>query len=375
MPVRDDMKLKYNQNYLKFDYAGLCFTSPEDVAYEYKLEGIDKDWQSSLLRSVQYTSLPSGKYTFKVKAKNNDDVWSEKPAEFSFIITPPFWQTFWFRAVLVLVIVGAAFIWYKNRVKTIETQRNKLELQVTERTKELEAKTQELGDLNATKDRFFSILAHDLKGSLQVQLSGSRLLSDRLESIDKTTIQTIGDELKKNTENLFTLLENLLHWSRIQTGRIEHKPAKVKLNKLVDECLILLMGSAKEKGIDLSSDIGKGLIVRADENMIRSVVQNVVSNAIKFTKSGGKVVIASKKIDEFIEMSVTDTGVGIEEEDLLKLFRIDEHYTTMGTAEEKGSGLGLILCKEFMEKNGGKISIESEIGRGTTVRFTVPVVV
>ena len=369
------LKLRHNQNYLKFDYTGLCFTSPEDVIYNYKLEGLDKDWQTSPLRTVQYTSLRSGKYTFQVTARNNDGVWSEEPAEFNFIITPPFWTTFWFRAVLALVIVGAAFTWYKNRVKTIETQRNKLELQVAERTKELGAKTEELSELNAMKDKFFSIIAHDLKGSLQVQLSGSRLLSDRLESIGKKTIKTIGEELKKNTENLFTLLENLLHWSRIQTGRIEHKPVKVKLNNLVEECLILLTGSAKEKEIALSSDIVKGIIIHADENMIRSVFQNVVSNAIKFTGHGGKVVITSKKIDEFVEISVTDTGVGIAEEDLKKLFRIDEHYTTMGTADEKGSGLGLILCQEFVEKNRGKIWIESRVGQGTTVRFTVPVVV
>ena len=359
--------LKYNQNYLKFDYAGLCYTAPEEVIYRYKLDGLDKDWQTSSLRTVQYTSLADGRYTFRVTARNNDGVWSEKPAEFSFIITPPFWRTWWFRIVLVIVVASAVFGWYEYRINNIRKQRKALEVQVTERTKELR-------ELNATKDTFFSIIAHDLKSSLQVQLSGSRLLADRIKNINKKTIETIGEELKKNTENLFTLLENLLQWSRIQTGRMEHQPAEVSLLGLVDECTSLLMGDARNKGIKLVPKIDEDVVVYADRNMIRSVVQNILSNAVKFTERGGKVEIQCIRMNGNVEVSITDTGVGMEESQLKKLFRIDEHYTTMGTADEKGSGLGLILCKEFVEKNGGMIQIESKIDEGTRVIFTLPAI-
>jgi signal transduction histidine kinase len=363
----DGIKLKHDKNYLRFDFVGLCLTAPETVDYKYKLEGIDKDWKNSNIRTVQYTSLPPGHYTFLVKAQNNDGIWSEQPAELNFIITPPFWKTWWFIVTIIVLLVGTAYGWHEKRVRNIERQRKKLETQVTERTKALQ-------ELNATKDKFFSIIAHDLKNSLQVQLSGSRLLSERIKNIDKKMIVIIGEELKTNTENLFALLENLLHWSRIQTGRIEHHPAKVELQELVDESLRLHKGNAREKGVRLDAEVEKGVFVYADKYMINSVIQNLISNAVKFTKKRGKVEIASKVTNGDVQIAVVDTGVGMKEDDIKKLFRIDEHHTTLGTADEKGSGLGLILCKEFVEKNRGKIWIKSNWGEGTTVYFTLPVV-
>jgi signal transduction histidine kinase len=309
--------------------------------------------------------LPAGKYTFKVKAKNNEGVWSEQPAEFRFVIKPPFWATWWFRILLILTIVGGALAWHKNHVRNIKIQKEKLEVQVAKRTKEL-------GELNAMKDKFFSIIAHDLKGALQVQLSGSRLLSDRIQDIDKKTIKILGQELKKNTNNLFKLLENLLEWARIQTGRITHQPEALALQTIVDSCIDILSVNAKDKGIHISAQVPEEIVVRADKNMIQSVIHNLASNAIKFTRKDGEVKITAVKPNGFVEVAVSDTGVGIDEDRQKKLFRIDEHVTTAGTAEEKGSGLGLILCKEFVEKNGGKIWIESKKGKGTTVRLTLP---
>ena len=359
------IKLKHDMNYLRFNFVGLCLTAPETVNYQYKLEDIDKNWKNSNLRTVQYTSLPPGKYTFLVKAQNNDGIWSEQPAVLGFIITPPFWKTWWFIVTSILLIVGMAYGWHEKRVRNIEMQRRKLETQVAERTKALR-------ELNATKDKFFSIIAHDLKNSLQVQLSGSRLLSERIRNIDKKTIETIGEELKINTENLFALLENLLQWSRIQTGRIEHHPTKVELQSLVDESLRLLKANAREKGVRLNADVKKDIFVYADKYMLNSVMQNLISNAVKFTKRSGKVKIASKVTNGDVQIAVADTGIGMKEEDMKKLFRIDEHHTTPGTADEKGSGLGLILCKEFIEKNGGKIWLDSKYGQGTKVSFTLP---
>ena len=249
-------------------------------------------------------------------------------------------------------------------------KQQKLELEKT--NKKLNQLLKDFRELNATKDKFFSIIAHDLKGAFSVQLSGSKLLSEHIDIMDKETIKTVGEELKTNTKNLLNLLENLLHWSRIQMGRIKYKPHKLLLNELTEECIKLMKGRAIEKEIQLYSQIEKNTFVYADQEMVNLVLRNLVSNAIKFTNRGGTVYITSKKQGKFVEIAITDTGVGISKEKIDKLFRIDENYTTRGTENEKGTGLGLILCKEFVEKNKGKIWIESKLGEGTSVKFTLP---
>jgi len=247
----------------------------------------------------------------------------------------------------------------------------KVELENT--NKKLNHLLKDFSELNATKDKFFSIIAHDLKGAFSVQLSGSKLLSDRIDTLDKETIKIVGEELKTNTKNLFNLLENLLNWSRIQMGRTEYKPSKLMLGDVTKECMDIMEGKALEKGVHLYSEIGKNTFVYADQDMVNLVLRNLISNALKFTDRGGTVRITSKKRDKkFVELSVTDTGVGISKERIGKLFRIDENCTTRGTEDEKGTGLGLILCKEFVEKNKGKIWVESKLGEGTSIKFTLP---
>ena len=249
-------------------------------------------------------------------------------------------------------------------------KQQKIELEKTNR--KLNQLLKDVRELNATKDKFFSIIAHDLKGAFSVQLSGSKLLSDHIDIMDKEMIKTVSEELKANTKNLFNLLENLLNWSRVQMGRMKYKPRKLLLDDLIKECINLMEGKATEKEIHLYSEIEQNTFVYADQDMVNLVLRNLVSNAIKFTNRGGTISIISKKQGKFVEIAVTDTGVGISKDKIDKLFRIDENYTTRGTEDEKGTGLGLILCKEFVEKNKGKIWVESTLGKGTSVKFTVP---
>ncbi len=249
-------------------------------------------------------------------------------------------------------------------------KKQKIELENT--NKKLNHLLKDFKELNATKDKFFSIIAHDLKGAFSVQLSGSKLLSDRIDTLDKETIKIVGEELKTNTKNLFNLLENLLNWSRIQMGGTKYEPRKLMLDDVTKECVDIMEGKALEKGVHLYSEVEKNTFVYADQDMVNLVLRNLVSNAMKFTNRGGTVCITSKKRDKFVELSVTDTGVGISKERIGKLFRIDENCTTRGTEDEKGTGLGLILCKEFVEKNKGKIWVESKLGEGTSINFTFP---
>jgi signal transduction histidine kinase len=178
----------------------------------------------------------------------------------------------------------------------------------------------------------------------------------------------------------FQLLENLLTWSQLQRGRIEYKPGPLELNELAETTIALLQKTAQSKQIRLEQTIEEGLNIYADQYMIDTVIRNLTSNALKFTPVGGQVTLSARRNGfsadlegtQWIEVSVSDTGVGISQKDIDKLFKIEVYHTTEGTAQEKGTGLGLILCQEMVEKNGGRIWVESELGKGAVFKFTVP---
>jgi len=170
----------------------------------------------------------------------------------------------------------------------------------------------------------------------------------------------------------YNLLENLLHWSRAQTGRMEVNPSGFDLHEIIEENIRLLGGNASEKNISLISKIYQGTLVYGDANMISTVIRNLISNAIKYTKPTGKVTLKSRLKGDTMEIAITDTGVGIKKEDLSKLFRIDTNFTTSGTANEEGTGLGLSLCKEFIDINNGTIKVDSKPGKGTTFYVNLP---
>lgn len=229
-----------------------------------------------------------------------------------------------------------------------------------------------LRELNATKDKFFSIIAHDLKNPLSIILNMSENLVTKFERFtDKQKFER-ANLVYDSSKTLFRLLENLLEWSRSQTGRIEYDPMEVDLFELAELNIELFKEHASAKNITLINNIEFETYCYVDKNMINTVVRNLISNAIKFTPNNGKVSIAANKNSSHIEVFVKDTGIGIEPQNIPKLFRLDISHSTSGTANEEGTGLGLVLCKEFIEKNKGSIKIESNNGQGTTFAFTVP---
>ncbi len=249
-------------------------------------------------------------------------------------------------------------------------------LRIRNLTCSLQQSNQELAALNATKDKFFSIVAHDLRGPFHPLLSVSELLSTIPSTTPHSEIQEMGKNVHQTAKGVYNLLENLLQWSQLERGRISYKPIQLDLRKIVVQNINLFAKNAAAKGITLQSTVVKEAFVYADENMLDIVIRNLVSNALKFTPINGRVTISAKldsETPEFAEVSVLDTGVGIAHENLHKLFRLETHHTTEGTAREKGTGLGLILCREMVEKNGGQIWIESNgvAGQGSSVKFTV----
>ena len=239
--------------------------------------------------------------------------------------------------------------------------------------KEIQDQRDLLAISNATKNKFFRIIAHDLRNPISTLVSSTSLLMSDVESFSLERLTKFVTSLNKLSQTTFNLLENLLDWSATQMGDIPYRPNYTDIKMLINENLELIKSKLEDKSIDLQVQLNDELTAWVDENMIRTVIRNLLSNAAKFTPEEGKIIVSAQQEKEKLLLVVKDTGVGIADEDLEKLFRIDVHHTTRGVGNEQGSGLGLILCKEFVEKNHGSIHIDSTINEETTVSVQLPV--
>jgi PAS domain S-box-containing protein len=238
---------------------------------------------------------------------------------------------------------------------------------------EIRQKNELLGIINAEKDKFFSIIAHDLRGPLSAFVAATQILMEDIQSMTHDEVKDIISSMKTDASSVYTLLENLLEWSRLQRGVMEFNPKKFKLSNIIRSSLNAVDGSAKAKNIEMIVSIKDDVTATADEHMIETTVRNLISNAVKFTKVGGKITIsASLNKENAVEVRITDTGIGMTPELKAKLFKMNEKTNRPGTSGEPSSGLGLLLCKEFVEKHSGKIWVESEEGKGSTFSFTIP---
>ncbi len=229
----------------------------------------------------------------------------------------------------------------------------------------------ELEKLNKSKDKFFSIVAHDLLSPFTSLLGFSEILHNESDTLSKEEIKEFSGDINAVAVKAHNLLENLLSWSSIQSGRTQFHPQEFNVFPIVEDVLLLNKGNANSKGIELVNDISDEFKIVADFNMFNTIMRNLVANAVKFTKFGGKISVGASDSDEFSEFYVQDNGVGISDGDIHKLFKIDVHHSEIGTNNEKGTGLGLILCAEFIEKHDGTIRVESELEKGSKFIFTI----
>lgn len=290
----------------------------------------------------------------------------------------------WEKPDLILTVKEALNKYFQDKKleeqnKILQNVNQFLEQQVKERTAELELQKSELiqknatlKELNASKDKFFSIISHDLKNPFNILLGFARLTEENIERYNKDDIKHRVERMRISAERLYALIENLLMWSQIQRGVMEYLPESIDLHTIAQDNVELLRPQAEQKQITLNMVIQEKMLVYADPSMVDTVIRNLTTNALKFTFPGGSITLSARQDGQHIEVSVSDTGVGIPEEGIPQLFRIDMQYTDTGTAGEKGTGLGLILCKELVEKNQGRIWVESEVGDGATFRFTLP---
>ena len=275
--------------------------------------------------------------------------------------------------VLVLQHYEQENVYSENDVRFLTSIGSQIALAI-ERKKteeEITLKNELLQAINAEKDKFFSIIAHDLRGPLSAFVAATQIITDDVQNMTIDEIRDITNSMKSSATNIYSLLENLLEWSRLRRGGMDFIPVKLDLKSRVTSSIEVLYESARKKDITLGVNISEGILINADSHMFEAIIRNLVSNAIKFTVPGGKVTIeAQMGENKFVEIRIIDSGIGMSPELIEKLFKIDEKTSRPGTDGEASTGLGLLLCKEFIEKNGGKISVESEVGKGSTFSFT-----
>lgn len=249
--------------------------------------------------------------------------------------------------------------------------RRQINAQMQEKNQRINEQRLELIKVNATKDKFLSIIGHDLRNPIGAFKDVIGQLADFPEMFPEGVRQQVIRELRDEAERTYFLLENLLSWAKNQKNNISYRPEKLDLASLVVDNILLNSRLAERKQIQLKSDIPAGIYIFADHNMVNLILRNLISNAIKFTSNNGKVTVSARYIDNFTEISVADNGIGISEENIPYLFQGINHISTYGTNNEKGSGIGLVLCREFIEMNGGTISVNSKVNEGSTFIFTL----
>jgi len=264
----------------------------------------------------------------------------------------------------------------KDRTEDLESLNFRLTLELKERNlaeQALKKSEAQLIELNATKDKFFNIVAHDLKNPFTSLLGATELLYENINRMDSENIKILAQILNDSAKSGYAILLNLLDWSRSQTGLIKFNPGRINLKSLIDDNISDLKLYTTNKAINLNSEIKEDIYIFSDENMINTILRNLLSNAVKFTHKYGKVNVSLANSGDEVVISVKDTGIGISEDNIKKLFRIDSKYTRPGTEKEQGTGLGLKLCKEFVEKMEGKIWVESTENEGSEFIFSIPV--
>lgn len=274
--------------------------------------------------------------------------------------------------IVLLTLTSGALILsqFLSKRKTNVLLKEKI-LEVDQSNKLLKDSEENLKILNATKDKFFSIIAHDLRNPFNALHGLTQHLFTNYDDFDSEDIKQSLELIYNSSDDLLELLENLLHWSRTQRGKMPFTPKEINLSDIVNKVFNLLKVNAGKKDINLINEIDEDNFVFADYDMFAAILRNLISNAIKFSHTNSFIRVSSKTFKEYAEISVMDNGVGISQENMQKLFRIDIHHSTSGTSKEQGSGLGLILCREFVEKHNGKIWVESELNTGSTFKFTI----
>jgi signal transduction histidine kinase len=364
------LSLPSGQNYLQFDFFPVSYREPARYTLSYRLEPFEKNWVATEdFTSHAYVNLAPGSYTFSVRAQSYDG--EERTATVQFNIQTPYWKTWWFMLLTAGITSFLVFTIIYARVKNSRAETEKLTALLNERTREIQNSREELENLNRKKDFIFSILSHDLRSPLTTLKGFLSLLIENTEVISKDELRRHAIAIRNSVTNSLDLIDNTLFWSLSQTGNIQCKPQPVVLQPILEKIKGLYQLTAEKKKINLMLPPVEAVAV-ADENMLYVVLRNLVSNALKFTPEGKSVFVTCSTQHTRTFIRVRDEGIGMTPEEVGKIFSLSQPHIKKGTGSEKGTGLGLLLCKKFIDQNGGMLEIESEPGQGSTFTVSLP---
>lgn len=368
---KSEITLSYKQRFIGFEFNALQLPPSQKMSYSYRMENMEDHWNYSGDRNfVTYANMKPGTYVFTADATNKDGLSSPNPARLVITIKPPLWNTWWFNVLETLALITLVVFIYryllKARTARLLAAQNR---EIFAANQRLEESQRQLRELNATKDKFFSIIAHDLKNPFTSLLSISEMMSKNFNVLDEEDKVSSLQSFYRSARRIYILLENLLTWSRAQTGGVEFNPVDFNISELALECTKLFHLHAEHKGISLQLSAKENIMAHGDPEMINTVFRNLLHNAIKYSKSGGTVELDIRHEDGMIRVSVKDEGVGISGDQLKGLFSLASQSISKGTDGEKGTGLGLIISKEFVEKNWGRLMVNSEPDKGSTFSF------
>jgi ligand-binding sensor domain-containing protein/signal transduction histidine kinase/AraC-like DNA-binding protein len=422
LPYNPKIELSYKQSVITFEFASLNFVNKEKKQYAYILEGFDTQWHYlGTKNNVTYTNLDPGSYTLKVKGLTNNGHFSTKTAEIQLIIKPPFWKTWWFESGMLILLTALIIAIFYIRVNAIKQRNKHLEAQVAKRTQQLkeanlvltekndkiriqneklevfnkevidksdkilnqqehiiiqntqlENTVSQLEKSNQTKDRFLSILAHDLRNPITAIAGIAKNLKMQMPQVTKTEISKYISIISDSSKSVLDLLLNLLEWAKTQNETLKSHPENINLYELIATNQVLMEQLMRNKNIYLTINVDQQHTLFADKKMIDTVFRNLLSNCIKFTPPYGQISIESKETEKEIIITFYDTGVGMTTEQVNNLFNIETATSSPGSNGETGSGLGLIIIKEFVEANQGNVIVSSLINEGSTFMIRLP---
>ena len=420
----EEIKLSYLENVFSFDFTALNYRQPEKNQYRYKMEGFQDNWiEAGYERKASYTNLSPGEYTFRVLASNNDGVWNEEGASIRIIITPPFWQTWWFIALSILVAIALIIMVFRIRMQTIRKQKLMLEEQVKEKTAELllqkeaveaqaenmqalheqqQAQTEFLQSLNEELQRqkeeiivkqteaekarseaeqankaksiFLATMSHEIRTPMNGVLGMAALLAETQQTTEQ---QEYTDTIRSSGEALLTVINDILDFSKIESGNLELDNHAFDLRHCIEDVMDVFAAKASEKGLDLVYQIDYQIPAQivGDSHRLRQILLNLISNAMKFTHQGEIFVSVNLlKMDSTnldLAFHVKDTGIGIPKDKLSRLFKAFSQVDSSTTRKYGGTGLGLVISERLVQLMGGTIGVESESGVGTMFTFTI----